>query len=178
MLTGMTAGPLQTPTLWMTASSGLPPSRSTATRRTSSRSAKSPITRSAPRASSASRVPARSRLRACTTTSCPARSRDCAVRRPRPSADPVTKTLLTVLLAVEVGLGGPLLRGLGVQVPVGVGDDVGVDRSAGRDRAPDGDAGGVHALGLELVVQHRDGVSQRGLAEPEGGVSGARADRG
>lgn len=66
-----------------------------------------PITMSAPRSPSASRAAARSRLRACTTTSCPTEDSDSAARRPSPSAEPVTRIRLTCARPLAPSGGSP-----------------------------------------------------------------------
>src|SRR3954451_8653145 len=76
-------------------------------RRTASGSAKSPTTMSAPASVSASRSRARSVLRAWTITWWPSRCKVSAVRRPRPSAEPVTRILTTA----PTGIGGSGLAG-------------------------------------------------------------------
>src|SRR3954451_10127160 len=97
----------------MTAS--IRPSRLTwsATSRVWSRSARSPATATAPWSRRSVTAASRCRLRAWTTTSCPSSSRAWAVARPRPSAEPVTKTRATGRLAV-VGGGRGRIGGRGL----------------------------------------------------------------
>ena len=69
--------------------------------------------------------------------------------------------------AASFDLGGPLADGLRVQGPVDLRDAGGVERPAGEDGAADRDAGDVHAVGGELVVQQCHRRAQTGLAEGE-----------
>src|SRR3954470_659420 len=90
-LTGRTDGPAKTPALWITVSTRPIRLTCSATSRVWDRSARSPTTGTAPRSTRSLTAARRSSLRACMSTWCPLSSKLCAVARPRPSAEPVTK---------------------------------------------------------------------------------------
>src|SRR5436190_3282294 len=155
------------------------------TPRVCSRSERSPTTATAPRPTTSSTAESRSRARTWTTTSFPASSNVSAARRPRPSAEPLTKTraiserqqhlgcaafvhrLVPVGRFVEREGEVEDLAGVDVAVPDQL-DELGQEAAHGRGTAEE-----VHLGEEQFVAGDRDVVADADEADVAAGAGGA-----